>query len=200
MAVIKPPNRNLPPDATPWARWVEDNITSQDTVQAKQAQGLTNALKGVNGTIQGLTALPVTRAVGDYGVSIAQLETINTPEIAVPSWAASAAVSLSIDTKASESGSTWAYWTYFMTIQYFDTNVGSWQSLGGTQVFLVAPAFQAQGTYPIMFPNALSVLPGPTMGNITRVRGLIQNLGSSTGGGSGNAGSVSYLLTAIFSR
>lgn len=51
MTVVKPPNRNLPTDAVPWGRWVEDNISATDNALTMQAQGITNAFKGINGSL-----------------------------------------------------------------------------------------------------------------------------------------------------
>lgn len=52
---MRPPRRNLPPDAEPWGRWVEDNVTGLGQSATSSDQGTANGLGAINGALQQLS-------------------------------------------------------------------------------------------------------------------------------------------------
>jgi hypothetical protein len=64
--VVKPPNRNLSPESTPWGRWVETLLENVQNTFNQQAQALTNSLKAINGSL---------KALGDQQTKLAATQT-----------------------------------------------------------------------------------------------------------------------------
>lgn len=74
MMATKPPNRNLPTPAVPWGRWAETNIQNLQDSDTRQAQGLQNNLKAINGSLNALTVQQNTLA--DQQVALANQQTL----------------------------------------------------------------------------------------------------------------------------
>lgn len=96
---VKPPARNLPPDAERWGRWVEDGLGSLGQSVTESAQGTINTLNGLNATLGQLSgqittlnnvvsALPLTVTGTGYSADVtggASWTNVATATVAVPS-------------------------------------------------------------------------------------------------------------------
>jgi hypothetical protein len=126
---LQPPARNLSRESTTWGRWVEGLLSTLSDAQYRQTQAVQNALAGVNGAIQGLTAQTVVSANtvldgGPNGTTTATVQ-LDIPSFA-SNWRATATYTVMPNSESGGGGGATVTGYGKVTIHGFEIDTSTW--------------------------------------------------------------------------